>query len=57
MNWIQRFLNLKKCDKTRTKRFKFGKNGLKPILGESSHKFLNFRTGLEVLSKGKTGQR
>jgi hypothetical protein len=50
---VQRFLNLKKCDRTRTKGFKFWKNWLKPVLQELSHKFLNVRIGLEVLSKRK----
>jgi hypothetical protein len=52
-NQVQRFLNLKKCDRTRTKGFKFLKNWVKLVLKESSHKFLNVRMGLEVLSKWK----
>jgi hypothetical protein len=44
---------LKRCDTTGTKGFKFGKTWLKPVLREWSHKFLNVRTGQEVLSKRK----
>jgi hypothetical protein len=52
-NELQRFLNLKKCDKIGTKDLNFGRTWLKPVLGELSQKFLNVRTGLEVLLKRK----
>jgi hypothetical protein len=44
-------LEFKKCDKTRVKRFKFWKNLAQTHTRELSHKILNVRTGLKVISK------
>jgi hypothetical protein len=40
-------LEFKKCDKIRTKGFKFGRTWFKPIPRKLSHKFLNVKIGMK----------
>jgi hypothetical protein len=53
LNRAQRFLNLKKCSKIRTKILKIKKTKFKPPPRKSPNKFNVSKLGLQVLLNGK----